>query len=385
MKASIVVDLGFGDSGKGITVDYLASKNPAASLVVRFGGGHQVGHSVHIGERSHVFSNFGSASMRGVPTWFGPLCVVFPPAIVLEAQALAAYGPQLFIHPLAMVASPWDIAWNRAREAVLGHGSCGVGFGATVERNASGIRLYAKDILFPWVFREKLQAIASWYRELAGRSGDHQFLHVWNDEAGSIDAGRFEEMCRSAASIFELAPLAPLAAKAGHLIFEGHQGIMLDQDNGIYPHLTWSSTGSKGALELLASDTHFELEGIDIYYVTRCYQTRHGTGPMSHGDPVCLINTEAESNIENKFQGRLRTSTLDTELLEYALLSDQCDLAQIWGRRLPLPRYHLVITCLDQLPGFDLQAMLSGFGRRFDAVYGSYSPDSAGIRELSGV
>ena len=42
----MVIDLGFGDSGKGVMVDYLCAQNPERSLVVRFSGGHLVGHTV---------------------------------------------------------------------------------------------------------------------------------------------------------------------------------------------------------------------------------------------------------------------------------------------------------------------------------------------------
>ena len=69
MKAQIVVGLGFGDEGKGITTDYLCSQN-ANSLVVRFSGGQQCGHNVCLGELSHVHSNFGSGTLRGVPSFF---------------------------------------------------------------------------------------------------------------------------------------------------------------------------------------------------------------------------------------------------------------------------------------------------------------------------
>ena len=45
-KCSIVIDLGFGDAGKGLTTDFLASQHPEKSVVIRFSGGHQIGHTV---------------------------------------------------------------------------------------------------------------------------------------------------------------------------------------------------------------------------------------------------------------------------------------------------------------------------------------------------
>ncbi len=385
MRASIVTDLGFGDSGKGITVDWLCSAQPDSSLVLRFGGGHQVGHTVRVGAATHVFSNFGSGSLRGVPSWYGPETVVFPPAIALEAQALRDYEPKLFLHPLAMVATPWDIAWNRANESLNGHGSCGVGFGATIERNAAGIRLYAKDLFFPWILGEKLRGIEVWYRALAQAGGNERLKAAFEYESADLDSAAFIEKCRKSIESFNLAQLEDVSAGVSHLILEGHQGILLDKDHGIYPHVTWSSSGSRGALELLSGQVAVALEGIDLYYVTRCYQTRHGTGPMSSEGKVTLVNHQAESNVENRFQGTLRTASLDPDLLEYSLVSDQCELAR-FSAALPVPRRNLVITCLDQLPEFDADALIFRLGQkphgRFHSVYGSYSPDSAGFHKL---
>jgi hypothetical protein len=43
-NAQIVIGLGFGDEGKGITTDFLAQQNPEA-VVVRFSGGQQAAHT----------------------------------------------------------------------------------------------------------------------------------------------------------------------------------------------------------------------------------------------------------------------------------------------------------------------------------------------------
>jgi adenylosuccinate synthase len=48
-KAQIVIGLGFGDEGKGITTDFLAQQNPE-SVVIRFSGGQQAAHTVMMDE-----------------------------------------------------------------------------------------------------------------------------------------------------------------------------------------------------------------------------------------------------------------------------------------------------------------------------------------------
>ena len=63
MKAYIIVDLGFGDAGKGTTVDYLSRLTPR-TLIVRYNGGPQAGHNV-VTENGvhHTFAQFGSGTL----------------------------------------------------------------------------------------------------------------------------------------------------------------------------------------------------------------------------------------------------------------------------------------------------------------------------------
>ena len=61
MRAIITVGLGFGDEGKGATVDYLARQHQA-DLVVRYCGGAQAGHNVQLPcGRRHTFSETSSS------------------------------------------------------------------------------------------------------------------------------------------------------------------------------------------------------------------------------------------------------------------------------------------------------------------------------------
>src|SRR5688572_4258170 len=59
-EAWVVLDLGFGDAGKGSLTDFLVRER-SASLVVRFNGGAQAGHNVVTADgRHHTFSQFGA-------------------------------------------------------------------------------------------------------------------------------------------------------------------------------------------------------------------------------------------------------------------------------------------------------------------------------------
>ena len=70
MSHSIVIGLGFGDEGKGITTSYLCKKLEGTKIVVRFNGGHQAGHTVVFNGKRHIFSSWGSGTLQGIPTYW---------------------------------------------------------------------------------------------------------------------------------------------------------------------------------------------------------------------------------------------------------------------------------------------------------------------------
>lgn len=67
----VVVDLGFGEMQEGATVDWLCPDQADLDVaaVVRFNGGAQAAHNVTVGERHHTFSQFGSGTLSGIPTF----------------------------------------------------------------------------------------------------------------------------------------------------------------------------------------------------------------------------------------------------------------------------------------------------------------------------
>jgi adenylosuccinate synthase len=379
-----VIDLGFGDSGKGITVDWLCSRSldPGRTLVVRFAGGHQVGHTVVIGGFRHTFSNFGAGTLRGVPTWYSPDTTIFPPAIIEERRQLGAYTPRLLLHPQAMVATPYDIAWNRIEERRRRHGSCGVGYGATVQRNRHGVKLAVKDLANPFILAGKLAGVRQYYEDRLRLEGDEALWADWRNEWTANDDGAFIESCDESRLYFRLVSLLDLRADYDCLVFEGNQGILLDAEEGIFPHVSWSCSTSERALSLLATLGRDSSDAPEIFYVTRCYQTRHGKGPMSGKLPVRLAHAELESNVDNPWQGPLRTAELDLDLLDWALATDLAHQESFTLSTGKSPKRHLVITCLDQRPDFDVQGLVARFSGRFGSIWGSFSPDSKDIRRL---
>jgi adenylosuccinate synthase len=353
----IVLGLGFGDEGKGLVTSYLCSK-VTRPIVVRFNGGHQAGHTVIHKNRRHVFSSFGSGTLQGVPTYWSKHCTVYPIALVNEYTELLQLLPEgpkpiLILDPLCPITTPYDVAFNQRTAKHTGHGSVGVGFGTTLQRHQDNYKLFAQDLLHPVILKIKLEQIRKYYKELNVEIEDALLNHFLND-------------CRIVAEITRIDDSGILLSF--NPIFEGAQGILLDQDHGFFPHVTRSYTTSRNAQELRAKN--------DIFYVTRSYQTRHGAGPMTKESiPVQLTNHENETNKEDEFQGTFRVAPLDPNLIRYAIQCDQ-------NYRNKAARLNLVITCMDQHP-IDVKELIQETGLFFHQVYLSHGPSLDDISLLT--
>jgi adenylosuccinate synthase len=313
-----VIGAGFGDEGKGKIVSSLCSQS-SGPLVVRFCGGQQAGHHVVLGNGfDHVFSNFGSGTAQGVPTYWSKFCTFDPVGEVNERECLATKHviPTLFIDENCPVTTPYDKVANRRDNSFNGHGSCGVGVGRTWQREADHFSLLAGDLRFPSVLEAKLELIRGQY---------------YAAELCEYDVEPFLDACRK---VYETCHIVGSLAECGNysdVIFEGSQGLLLDQNFGFFPHVTRSNTGTKNVLELSSNPGL-----IRRIYVTRAYQTRHGNGPMTNQALLHKIKINPyEQNPDNSFQGEFRRSLLDLDLLEYALCRDGNHPAS------------LAVTCLD--------------------------------------
>ncbi len=322
-KYNLVIGGLFGDEGKGLFTDCLSSLSPN-SMVVRFSGGHQAGHTVVTDKTRHVFSNFGSGTLRNIPTYWSKYCTVEPLGLIKELNILKIKGvnPTLYIDESCPITTPYDIAHNRYLETKNNHGSCGVGVGATVEREERFYSLRFIDLFYPKIILEKLYNIATYYN------------------LKNIEIKHFVETCKLITESDNIKRISCLP-KADSYIFEGSQGLLLDQNFGFFPNVTRANTGHKNAIQILKNN-HVNINNdsyFNIFYVIRAYQTRHGNGFMTNLDiPHNIRENPLETNVTNKYQGNFRKSLLDLSLVEYALNKDK----NIYPKS-------LVITCLDQL------------------------------------
>jgi adenylosuccinate synthase len=332
MKISIVLGLGFGDEAKGSTVNGLCY-NPYGSVVVRFNGGHQVGHTVFFNGIRHPFSNFGSGTLRGTPTYWSEFCTVNPMGVKKEGDVLREMGiePEVYYHPNAMVTTPFDIFQNITDDKNKQHGTVGVGFGKTIQRNEDHYHLYVRDLFYPTIRDEKLRLLADWY-----------YGHDVNESKWGKVLADFKLACDDFIERYDIVDDLNYFGDM-HFIFEGGQGIMLDMDYGFFPHVTRSNTTSKNAIALIKTINDYQDYEINTYYVTRAYQTRHGNGFMSNGNmDISYIEINPnETNKNDGAQGVFRRAVLDFDQLKYAMSCDKI--------HNPNSKRHLVISCLDHI------------------------------------
>lgn len=333
--ATIVVDLGFGDAGKGSIVDYLCRKRNV-SAVVRFNGGAQAAHNVVTPDgRHHTFAQFGSGSfVPGVRTHLSRFMLVDPVSLVNEARHLMELGVPNPFHLLsidksALVVTPFQKAANRIRETLRGtnkHGSCGMGIGETMADSIafpkSAVRV--GDLANQVVLARKLTEIQELKRDEFRLSLPEltAFPHLRNESILFSDGKAPEEW---AATFSEFAKrfrvvsgeyLKDLSA-LGDLVFEGAQGVLIDEWHGFHPYTTWSTTTFANALELLEGigyDGQIEKLG-----VLRAYFTRHGAGPFPTEDAGLTLALPDKYNGNGRWQGSFRVGWFDMVLAKYAL------------------------------------------------------------------
>ena len=293
-SADIVVGLGYGDEGKGATVDALVAHRNAAR-VVRFNGGQQAAHNVVVNGRHHTFASYGSGTFAGVPTFVSKHCTIDPIAISAERRVLGpSFHPMLYVHEDALVTTPFHVVHNLMDRRFIEHGTTGTGFGTTIEQNIvrPELSIRASDLVNFDVLVDKMRNIMLYYSP-APRDFDAALV------------GLAKDMCYSKLVNFCVIPDEEFteALSFGHTVFEGAQGFGLDQDYGVHPHTTWSTTTPKNALELCANSG---VEDVVKIGCLRTYATRHGNGPMPHEGKLDIEPVELH-NGSYGVQGAFRT------------------------------------------------------------------------------
>lgn len=337
----IVIGANFGDEGKGLMTDYFTSisQNP---LVVRFNGGAQAGHTVVKNGKRFIFSHFGSGTLLGAPTYFAEEFICNPLLFNKEYDELVAAGvkiPDHWFHPNCQVTTPFDIIINREIEKFRGikrHGSCGVGIQETWKRSKV-FPITVKDLgnsELLWVQMEQIRD--HWIQQRADALGLTTKLpdlcyddHIIEGFVRDCELFKKRIVGISDYRVFDY---------HDDIIFEGAQGLLLDQYSKYFPYVTPSSTGLDYVVKILK-----DLEPVptEVIYMTRCYLTRHGAGPLESECPMPYKDIVDLTNQPNEWQQELRFGLLDIGLMLETISKDFCF-------ALPHFQHSLGITCLDQ-------------------------------------
>lgn len=331
-RAFIVVDLGFGDAGKGLMTDYLV-RSQGAHSVVRFNGGAQAGHNVVTDDgRHHTFSQLGSGSfLPGVRTHLASEVVIHPTALRVEAEHLARNGvtdalARCSIDPRCRVTTPFQQSANRLREllrASEAHGSCGIGVGETVRDSLEcpELTLRFADLVRPERARDRLHGqAAAKLAELEPLLGDSPSESMRRELDALRDPTLPDRWLAAAAEVarsVRAVESESLGTESGAVVFEGAQGVLLDEQFGFYPHVSYSRCRFDGALELLAGWQN--AGSVQRIGVLRSYAVRHGPGPFPTEDGAVSAATRELHNTSGPWQKHVRKGWLDLVLLDYAL------------------------------------------------------------------
>lgn len=367
MKAILVAGLGFGDESKGATVDKLCRELPI-DLIVRYNGGSQAAHNCVTPEGvHHTFSQFGSGMLANntVRTHLSRFMLVDPIYMMNEADALARKTPIVWrrtsVSPSSVIITPFHKRLNRLRETARGedrHGSCGMGVGVAreFELNHGDSVLRAGDIN-DWVERrDKLRLIKNLVEKEVGVSAVSD-LDVNNICADYAD---WKKLVRMAEDNSEAA-----IGGADCMVFEGAQGVLLDEKHGTAPHNTWTNTTFENA------DTLLDEVGVKDRFRIGClrtYHTRHGAGPFRTEDKK--LDLPEPHNGVNEFQGSFRVGHFD----EVALFDAMQIVKYVDGFALSHLDY------MDRL-GYDEGYFINGLERKENGkapvVMKSYGPTAA--------
>jgi adenylosuccinate synthase len=336
-----VLGLGFGDCGKGLFVDAL-TRRWQAHTVVRFNGGGQAGHNVvtpadaDAPSKHHTFSHFGAGTfVPRVRTVLVDPMIVHPTALLVEAEALFRAGVRDVLGPLMIDArcrmtTPFHQAAGRLRELLRGtaaHGTCGVGVGETVRH---GLEHPDQELRYADLAHEDAGSLVERLQAIRETLLAEFSPLVEKESSAAIDA---ELQLLQDETVAEkwAARVRPLGSRCrpvsfdrirlrltqpGCVLFEGAQGVLLDEWRGFHPHTTWSSINTD-AVEAVAR--RFGIEApIEHYGVMRTYLTRHGAGPLPTEDGSLNVLPEPH-NTGDGWQGTFRRGHPDAVLLRYAL------------------------------------------------------------------
>lgn len=329
MKADVIIGAGYGDEGKGYFTDYISSTKEK-SIVIRFNGGAQAGHTVITPDnKRHVFGHFTSnLFLNNSSAYLSKYFQINPIIFLKELKELRniKIEPEIACHSECYLATPFDMLINQWLEISRGdsrHGSCGLGIGETIHRSEiEKCPIYIKDTLNEKLLRAKLELVKILFLKRVKELNLEKLLEKFKFVLENSFIDKFIQDVNEMNKVLQVGidNINNQIFKDKSIVFEGAQGLMLDQYMGEFPYVTRSNTGLKNVIEFSNENNISE---INIIYATRAYKTRHGAGPLKwemQNKPY--ENIVDPTNIPNEYQGTIRFAYLDLDILNEAIFKD---------------------------------------------------------------
>ncbi len=319
MPATIVVGTQWGDEGKGKFTDLLAKE---MSMVVRYQGGHNAGHTLVVDGETFALQLVPSGVLYDhiVPV-IGNGVVVDPFVLLDEMDMLSRRGvdtSRIKVSGAAHLILPYHQQLDALHERHLGKAKLGTtkrGIGPAYADKAMRVGLRVQDLLDESIFRQKIENALYHTNRVLTKVFNR--LPVDPDElADRILADCLE---RLEPHICDAIDLVHTSLEGGqHVLFEGAQATFLDLDHGTYPFVTSSNPTAGGA----CTGAGVGPRHIDrILGIAKAYVTRVGAGPFPTelfdevGDTMVDVGREYGTNTGR----RRRPGWFDAVMLRHAV------------------------------------------------------------------
>ena len=264
----------WGDEGKGKVVDLLT---PNFSIVARYQGGHNAGHTVYANGRKFVLRLLPSGILHdGITCVIGNGVVVDPQALFAEIDELTAagisVGNRLVISDKAHLILPYHRELDLLSEARRGERKIGTtsrGIGPAYEDKIARRGVRVGDLANPESLADAVRHNVEARNRIVGDSSMDP-RQVLDDLARSWQ--------RMKSWVTDVSLFLGRAREARRpIMFEGAQGTLLDIDHGTYPYVTSSNATIGGVCTGLGIPPR-AIDG--VLGVAKAYTTRVGEGPL---------------------------------------------------------------------------------------------------------
>jgi adenylosuccinate synthase len=270
----VVLGAQWGDEGKGKIVDLLT---PHFSIVGRYQGGHNAGHTVYVNGKKFILRLIPSGILHaGITCVIGNGVVVDPQALFAEIDELTKagveVGDRILISDKAHLILPYHRDLDLLSEARRGERKIGTtsrGIGPAYEDKIARRGIRVGDLADPQGLEQNIRDnVTARNRLVQDNTMD------WRPVLEQLlkHAARMRPMIRDVSVL-----LTSEMAAGKSILFEGAQGTLLDIDHGTYPYVT-SSNASVGGV---CTGLGIPPKAIgQVLGVVKAYTTRVGEGPF---------------------------------------------------------------------------------------------------------